>query len=137
MKRVNLPSGAHADLRHVTDITERHRRPLKKLQTELLGMADFAATVEKAQGNKKLSKAEQDALAAGLKDSFEPLEELNDRLVVAVVAGWSYDFPVSYDTILDLPVRDLDALREHVAPYMEQLSPNFSPQKDKNSPTGV
>jgi hypothetical protein len=137
MKRINLPSGATADLRHVTDITERHRRPLKKLQTELLGMSDFAAAVEKAQGSKKLSKADQDLIALGLRESFEPLEELNDRLVVAVVAGWSHDFPVTYDTILDLPVRDLDALREAVTPYLSQLMPDFSPQKDKDSPTGV
>jgi hypothetical protein len=137
MKRVNLPSGATADLRHVTDITERHRRPLKRLQTELLGMADFAAAVDKAQGNKKLSKADQDVIAAGLKESFEPLEELNDRLVVACVAGWSYAFEVSFENILDVPVRDLDALREHVTPYLSQLMPDFSPQKDKASPTGV
>lgn len=135
-EHITLPSGATADLRPVADITERHRRPLKRLQTELMKLHEFAEAIEKANGSKKLTKAEQDKVAEGLGAAFEPLEELNDRLVVAAVRGWSYSFDVSYENVLDVPSRDLDALREAVAPYLAELMPDFSPTKDRNTPTG-
>jgi hypothetical protein len=135
MTHITLPSGATADLRPAADITERHRRPLKRIQTQLMRLTDFGAAIEKARSSKKLTKADQDALAAGLGEAFEPLEELNDRLVVAAVRGWSYDFPVEYENVLDLPGRDLDALREAVAPYLAELMPDFAPAKDKETPT--
>lgn len=134
---ITLPSGATADLRPVEDITERQRRPIKRIQTQLLKLADFGVAVEKAQGNKKLSKADQEVIAAGLGEAFEPLEELNDRLIVAAVRGWSYGFPVEFEHVLDVPARDLDKLREAVSPYLPQLMPDFSPNADKESPTGV
>jgi hypothetical protein len=133
---ITLPSGATADLRPVADITERHRRPLKKIQTQLVRLTEFGEAIAKAQGNKKLTKADQEAIANGLGEAFEPLEELNDRLVIAAVRGWSYDFPVDYENVLDLPGRDLDALREAVAPYMAELMPDFSPSQERNTPTG-
>jgi hypothetical protein len=135
-QHITLPSGATADLRPVEDITERHRRPLKRIQTQLVKLTEFGEAIAKAQGNKKLTKADQEAIAQGLGDAFEPLEELNDRLVIAAVRGWSYDFPVEYENVLDLPGRDLDALREAVAPYMAELMPDFSPSKDRDTPTG-
>jgi hypothetical protein len=142
MIRVTLPSGATADLRPVEDITERQRRPIKRVQTQLAKLSDFGAAIEKAQaieagGKGKLSKAEQDAIAEGLGEAFDPLEELNDRLIVAAVMGWSYPFAVEFDAVQDLPARDLDKLRELVAPYLPQLMPDFSPNKDRDTPTGV
>ena len=141
IKRFTLPSGATADLREACDITERHRRPIRHLRTQVARMTEFADALEKAQkaeaAGKKLSKADKDALADGLGEAMGPLEELNDRLCVAAVAGWSYDFPVTLDNLLDIPARDLDALREAVTPYMAELFPDFSPSKDKDSPTGV
>jgi len=136
-KRITLPSGATADLRPVCDITERHRRPIKRLQAQLMKLTEFAEAVQKAQDKKRLSKADRDALAEGLGDAFDPLEELNDRLVIAAVRGWSYDFPVDYDNLLDLPGRDIDALREEVAPYLHEIFPEFGPNKDRDTPTGV
>lgn len=136
MTHITLPSGATADLRPVADITERQRRPIRKIQTQLVKFQEFGAAIEKAQGSKKLTKAEQDTIAAGLGEAFDPLEELNDRLVVAAVRGWSYDFPVEYEHVLDVPGRDLDALREAVAPYLAELMPDFSPNKDRETPTG-
>jgi hypothetical protein len=142
MIRVTLPSGATADLRPVEDITERQRRPIKRVQTQLAKLSDFGAAIEKAQaietsGKGKLSKADQDTIAEGLGEAFDPLEELNDRLIVAAVMGWSYPFPVEYDAVLDLPARDLDRLRELVSPYLPQLMPDFSVNKDRETPTGV
>jgi len=36
-------------------------------------------------------------------DDFELVEELNDLLVVALVAEWSFEVPVTVDAVLDLP----------------------------------
>lgn len=137
MKRITMPSGATVDLREVCDITERQRRPIKHLRAKLARMTSFVEAMDKANDGKKLSKADKDMIAEGLGEALEPLEELNDRLCIAAVMGWSYAFPAEYDNLLDLPACDLDHLREAVTPYMGQLFPDFSPNKDKASPTGV
>jgi hypothetical protein len=70
-------------------------------------------------------------------EAFDLLEDLNDALVVALVAGWSYGFGVSVDSVQDLPGRDLDALRAAVSPYLSQLNPDFDPSPAADSPTGA
>lgn len=141
MQRITLPSGATADIRNVADVTERHRRPLRRAQGELGKHAEFFEVMEKAQeklqANKKLTKAEQDAFAADLGPALDLVDKLNDLVVVAMVAGWSHELPVDLEGILDIPGADLDALREAVAPLSRGLLPDFSPAKDKASPTGV
>jgi hypothetical protein len=139
MIRTNLPSGAWADVRAVADVTERGRRPIKRVQAQLGGNAEFVAAVNTAQALKtdgaELSQAEQLSIAAGMGAAFDDLEKLNDLLVVAMVAGWSYDFPVSEDACQDVPGRDLDALREAVSAYLPQLLPGFEPTPDADSPS--
>lgn len=137
MSHVTLPSGATADLRPAEDITERQRRPIKRIQTLLAGNEGFVKAVKEAQDSEdeELTQEAQLRIAAGMGDAFELLESLNDYLVAAAVRGWSYGFPVSADAAQDLPGRDLDALREICAPYMGQLSPNFEPSPDADSPS--
>jgi hypothetical protein len=138
MIHLTLPSGATADLREVADVTERQRRPVKRIQTKLAGLPEFASAVATAQAQgegAELTPEEQLTIAAGLGEAFDLLEELNDSLVVALVAGWSYGFGVSVDAVQDLPGRDLDALRKAVSPYLSQLSPDFEPNPDPASPS--
>jgi hypothetical protein len=136
MSRINLPSGATADLRPVADVTERLRRPIKRIQTKLAGMPAFASAVAEAQasGGKDLSPDQQLKIAAGMGEAFDLLEELNDRLIVAAVRGWSFPFEVTAENAQDLPGRDLDALREQTAPYLKDLTPDFEPSVDADSP---
>ncbi len=140
MIRVNLPSGGWADIRDVADVTERQRRPIKRAQSKLGANGEFLAAVKAAQDLKgdetELTPAEQSEIAAGLGSAFDDLEELNDLLVAALVAGWSYGDVVTADACQDIPGRDLDALREAVTPYMAQLMPGFEPSPDPDSPTG-
>jgi hypothetical protein len=139
--RIPLPGGGWADLRPVQDITERYRRPIKKLSTQLLGHSDFAAAVATVQASGKnpadMSEAEQLQVAAGMGSAFDDLEAIQDLLAVAAVRGWSFDaIPVSVDGLLDLPGPALDALRAAVAPYQGALNPNLSePSPDPASPT--
>jgi hypothetical protein len=134
---VTLPSGATADLRPVADVTERQRRPIKRIQAKLAGMPAFAGAVAEAQkaGDAVLTPDQQLRIAGGMGEAFDLLEDLNDALIVAAVRGWSYDFPVSLDACQDLPGRDLDALRSATAPYMQALMPDFDPTPDADSPT--
>lgn len=138
MQTISLPSGATADLRDVADVTERQRRPIKRIQTKLAGLPDFVHAVEEAKSQKEgeeLTPEQQLTIAAGMGEAFDLLEDLNDALVVALVARWSYGFAINADAVQDLPGRDLDALRAAVSPYLSQLSPDFEPNPDSASPT--
>lgn len=138
MIRITLPSGATADLRDVADVTERQRRPLRKIQAQLGGNAEFANAVRVAQEMRgdaaDLPPEDQLRIAAGMGAAFDDLETLNDLLVAAITAGWSYDFPVSADACQDLPGTDLDALRAACSPFLAQLMPGFEPTPDPESP---
>lgn len=138
--RVPLPGG-WADLRPVSDITERMRRPIKRLSARLTSFPSFMEAVQSAQtstdgGTKELSESQKLAIAASMGDAFDVLEELQDALVVAVTRGWSWEAPVTSDGVLDLPGPALDALRQAAAPYQSALNPNFEPTPDPASPTG-
>lgn len=137
--RIELPGG-WADLRPVSDITERMRRPIKRLSTRLTSFPSFMDAVKDGTaataGGAEMTQAEQLALAAAMGDAFDVLEDLQDALVVAVTRGWSWDFPVTADGVLDLPGPALDALRKAVAPWQTALNPNFEPTPDPASPTG-
>jgi hypothetical protein len=140
--RVPLPGGHWADLRPVQDITERHRRPIRKLTMGLLGNPAFTQAIKSVQASGKspdeLTEDEQIDLTAGMGTAFDDLEQVQDLLIVAAVRGWSWDaVPVTLDGILDLPGQALDALRAFVAPYQGALSPNLTePSPDVTSPTG-
>lgn len=140
MIHVTLPSGATADLRPVSDVTERQRRPIKRIQAQLAARPVFAAAVREAEAAAKAEGGEltpdaQMRIAAGMGDAFDLLEELNDSLVVAMVAGWSFGFAVSMDAVQDVPGADLDALRKECSPYLHQLLPDFEVSAEPDSPT--
>lgn len=137
MQTVTLPSGKRANLRAVEDVTERQRRPLVKLRGDLAGHPEFVAALEKAQADKKLTKAEEAAVYESLGDVTDIIERMGDLLVVAAVESWDYGFAVTEDNLLDISAKDLDKLREIAAPYMTQLMPDFSASRDESSPTGV
>lgn len=137
MQSVTLPSGKHANLRAVSEVTERHRRPLVKIRSKLAQNQPFAEAITKAEANKKLTKAEEASIAECLGDVLELIEEMGDRIIVAAVESWGYPFDVTYENLLDVSAQDLDRLREVAAPYLPQLMPDFTPNKDRNSPTGV
>jgi hypothetical protein len=110
------------------------RRPIKKLSTQLASHPEFVNAVQTAQG-KEMTQAEQLQIAAVMGDSFDILEELQDRLVCAAVRGWSFAQEITPDGLLDIPSAALDALREAAAPYQSGLNPSFDPTTESDSPT--
>ena len=134
--RIPLPNGGWVDLRPVSDITERLRRPIKKLSSSLASYPEFVEAVNAAQG-KELTMDEQLKIAGAMGAAFDVLEELQDRLVVAAVRGWSFEFDVTVDNLLDVPSASLDALRKAVSPYQSALNPDFGPSPEADTPTGA
>jgi hypothetical protein len=136
--RIPLPGG-WADLRPTCDITERMRRPVKRLSAKLGSYPEFMAAVAEARATRDdgqdLTPEEELKIAAAMGAAFDVLEELQDQLVVCAVRGWSWEFPVTADAVLDLPAPALDALRKAVAPYQGALNPDFEPNPDPASPT--
>jgi hypothetical protein len=106
-QKINLPGENWALLRDPGDVSERLRRPFVNLQRRLIGsgvgkvLMDLApdGDVEKVDDRKTM-----EALRPVIADpDFEIIEDLNDLLVVALVAEWSFEAPVTLDAVLDLP----------------------------------
>lgn len=134
---VTLPSGKTVNLRPTNAVTERQRRPLVELRSRLASNSAFVDAAQKYEANKKLTKAEEEALQANLSHIWDAVTEMGDRLIICAVESWTYLFDVNYDNLLDISALDLDKLREIAAPYMSELMPDFSVSRDQNSPTSV
>lgn len=138
--RQNLPDGGWADLRDMAEVSERLRRPIRAIQIKLArdpAFADVVAEAAKkgAQAVKGMAEDEAAKMASQMGDeSAGLLDELNDRLIIARVVGWSYDADVSMDALLDLPGPAYDRLRELCADGALQGT-DFGPSQDENSPT--
>lgn len=140
IKRENLPGGGWADLRDPADIPERLRRPARAIQMKLARDPAFGGVVAEASKKgvaalKDIGEAEAAQMMAQMGDESAGLiDELNDRLIVARVVGWSYEAPVSMDALLDLPGPDYDRLKELCAEGALEGT-DFGPSQDEESPT--
>lgn len=138
--RENLPDGGWADLRDQAEVPERFRRPVRALQMKLAKDPAFAGVVAEAAKKgaaavKGMAEAEAAQMATQMGDeSAGLLDELNDRLIVARVVGWSYETPVSLDALLDLPGPAYDRLRQVCAEGALDVT-DFGPSQDEESPT--
>lgn len=133
MEPITLPSGKTAVLRDPQQVSERARRPVTRLQARIAA----GPVGELLRRKDTLTDAEFEAEAMSLMGSedFALLDEVNDLLIVALVASWSYDAPVTLDSVLDLPQQDYEALKRAVAPHVTALMPDFSTSPDPDSPT--
>lgn len=140
IKRENLPGGGWADLRDEAEIPERLRRPVRAIQMKLARDPAFAAVIAEASKKgvaavKGIDPTEAAQMASQMGDEAAGLlDELNDRLIIARVMGWSYDADVSMDALLDLPGPDYDRLKELCAEGALEGT-DFGPSQDENSPT--
>ena len=121
-EKVSLPDGAWAVLRSPSAVPERLRRPVVK--------AMFAGIAAASQTTDNVG---QDALA--MVDNLEVYSELNDLVIVARVAEWSFDLPIVLDSILDLPGNAYDHLKLVCAEGLQDMMPDFSLSNDPDSPT--
>jgi hypothetical protein len=138
--REQLPNGGWADLRDNAEVSERLRRPIRAIQIKLAKDPAFAGVVAEAAKKgpdavKDMAESEAAKMATEMGDeSAALLDELNDRCIMARVAGWSYEVPVTLDALLDLPGPAYDRLKQLCAEGALEGT-DFSPSQDENSPT--
>ena len=120
MSRVDLPDGQWAELDDPRRVTERKRRPyLSAMTAASASTANLPRDGNGEIDNRFFGAEQQAAYDASL-----------DALTVCLVKAWSYDLPVVADSLLDLPVGAVDALRAECGKLHDQLLPNFAPSPD-------
>lgn len=138
--RQHLPGGGWADLRDPAEVPERLRRPVRAIQIRLAKDPAFGQVIVNAKdkGVKALADIDEaqavEMVSAIGDDSMTLMDDLNDRLVISRVAGWSYGDEVTMDALLDLPGAAYDKLRELCAEgALDDV--DFSPSQAPDSPT--
>jgi len=117
-ERIELPDGAWAELRSPRSVPERLRRPVTKIMFEI-----------SQQQTENINNDFVDP------EMVMVYSELNDLLIVARVAAWSYDLPISKDSVLDLPGDAYEILQAKAAESLTEMIPNFGQSSDQESPT--
>jgi hypothetical protein len=101
-------SGGWVELRDPKKVPEKLRRPVKYA---VFASQNVAAAVEA----KTLTV-----------DQFVSVDALTDAAIVALVAEWSFEQPLTGDGLLDLPGDAYDAVTELVKDHVLELMPNYS-----------
>ena len=105
------------ELRDPKAVPERLRRPV------------FSKSMESA------TYAKDNDLEVISTDAIDLLSEFNDLLAVAMVEKWSFSDVVSVEEMLDLPSRTYDDIRQAVAPFVNDLIPDFGVDPDPKATT--
>jgi hypothetical protein len=126
-KHVNLPDDEWADLRHPRKVPERLRRQVT-MASAALGLDVDLKAVGDAENDDEALKL----LGIG---GLEQSNDVNDLGVVAFVEAWSFDAPITIDSVRDLPADVYDALRTIVAPLIPLMHVNAEPSPEAGSPT--
>lgn len=129
MTEITLPSGKTAVLRDPKTVTERLRRPVQNAHAKWTSTETFKTMVVLSRAKKK------DSDLTIPDEDMALLDRLNDVTAVALVESWSYEFPVSIDTLQDITGPDYDVLRTETAKSFSDLVTSFAPTPDPASPT--
>jgi hypothetical protein len=140
ISRHQLPGDGWVDMRDAADVSERLRRPVRAIQMKLAANPAFKDVIAdaKKKGVTSLDDIDEQqaiGMVAQMGDAADQMDELNDRLIISRVAGWSYDSDVSLDALQDLPGPVYDKLKEMCAEGALEGGPDFSPSQDNESPT--
>ncbi|MGW1892146.1 hypothetical protein ACWCP6_18080 [Streptomyces sp. NPDC002004] len=140
INRHQMPGDGWVDLRAVADVSERLRRPIRAIQMRLAANPAFEGVIQAAQKKgveslDDISEAEAVKMVTQMGDAADLMDELNDRLIISRVAGWSYGDDVTMDALQDLPGPVYDKLKEMCAEGALTNGPDFSPSQDPASPT--
>jgi hypothetical protein len=129
---------AHATLREVHEITERHRRPVRTLMMQMNPqrfaqiIASDDDTIEGLIADPELAFTQREA------DTFM---SLGDRVVAACLLSWTIDQPIpaNADAMMDLPPHLYDALQEATKDIGAALlgSPGMEPAPAPEPPVVV
>lgn len=136
--RVELPRGQHAMLRDPEEVSERLRRPyVDTRQAAMAALLAYGVQPEEFDAALTGSKEQQVAMgvkmlaagmAAGMRDS-------NDLMIIALTQSWSFEQPITVESLLDLTSKTYSALLEACQQLAPALDPDFDPNMDEQSPT--
>ena len=122
-ENVHLPSGGWICVRAAGTVPVYLRRPVEK------------ALIAVARGDAKAALDTEDAipqLDPGVIDQFY---ELNDLLAVARIESWSFDYPISIDSLIRLEQADYEEILKWTAVDVALMVPNFGFDNDPTSPS--
>jgi len=117
-ERIELPDNAWAELRSPRSVPERLRRPVTKIMF-------------------KISQEQTENIGNNFVDPEMVMvySELNDLLIVARVVAWSYDLPISVESVLDLPGDAYEMLQAKASESITEMIPSFGQSSEPESPT--
>lgn len=124
MERVEVPGG-WVNLRDPDTVTERQRRPFVRLM--MAHGQDWANVETDEDGNPKVDPS-----------ALPVMQEMQEAAILALVAEWSFDAPVTPDGLLDIPPKAYDRLVwKEAQARMGSLMPDFGVNPEESSPTGA
>ena len=132
-EKISLPSGGWAVLREASAVPVKLRRPVEKAILAL-GQSQAKNALVSAPD---LSDSEKVAeVAASIKpEILDQFNDLNDLLIVAVVESWSFEAPISVESLGDFSQADYEALQTIAAKDVTSMMPRFGASNDPDSPT--
>lgn len=122
--KTDLPSGGWVTFRDPTTITEKQRKPVKRIQIRVAYDKQVQAAVDGSGSAADLSDAQVDLL-----------NDYVEAVTVCLIDGWSFEDAVSVDALQDRQVADYDAIITAAAPHRDALMPSGEPNPDPASPT--
>jgi hypothetical protein len=130
--RIELSNSGWAELRDPAAVPVRLRRPVEKMLFDI-SQSNGTEALANAAGDQEQAAAELVANIDG--ELFSKFNDLNDLLILARVAAWSFDSPITLDSVLDLPASDYYLLQEVAAKDITEMMPNFVQNTNPSSPT--
>lgn len=120
MKRESVVGG-WVDFREPEDVPERLRRRV----TTMSGRA--AKIAGRLEGDDVVDKVEEEDLTF--------LLEFNDAVAICLVMGWSWDYPVTTEGLMELPASAYDHIARYGQSMVNRLLPNFGVDPDPKATT--
>jgi hypothetical protein len=130
-RQLTMPSGAVVIARSSTrDVTERFRRPIRN------AMFSMSPTARQSLGRADDLDEEQ-IIALLTAGDLAVIDQISDLSLIAMIESWSYDLPVTADSLLDLPYDDLLELRKVLDGETAALAQgvDFTPTPPEAGPT--
>jgi len=137
--KIELGNGGWAILRDPAAVPVKLRRPVEKMLMAVgRGQAKAALEAKEAAiANAKTGDQIDPSAIAATMDSktIDQFYELNDLLIVARVESWSFELPISVDSLGELAQEDYELLQKIAAQNVTTMVPNFGLSNNPDSPT--
>jgi hypothetical protein len=124
--KIALPDDGWAMLRAPEKVPDRLRKPISLLFAKL---SQTRAAAQIAAAGVKMEESGLDP------DALEIVYELDDAVILAMVSEWSFDLPITAESLDEIPGDAKDVLNTESAKHLDALMPSFAVNPDPASPT--